>query len=121
MLEGLCEKAVTRMVAVFGQMRSDDENRQVWSRLLDFTREPDPVEFARHPDVGQHQIERMARRHQSERFGSVCGFEDDIAFVAQHFGGNEADENLILDDENDGIVIKSWHRHLFAVGHCGSC
>jgi hypothetical protein len=68
---------------------------------LSSLREVDPVQGARHVDVGKQHMDPRLGLVNTERFSGVFGLKDQEAMIDKGFQGQHADQGFVFDDEDN--------------------
>src|SRR4029077_1637015 len=64
------------------------------------TRQRYAVQFTRHDDIGEHQIDSLARCEELQRDGRRFGVKHPVSELLQQHAGNFLDLWIILDQQN---------------------
>jgi len=69
---------------------------------FDPAREAEPVQFAWHPHVAEHEVNRWGPMEGRDRASGITGLKDMIAGITQRFSQEHADHGLVLNHKDRG-------------------
>lgn len=104
-------------MGIIVEMRRQQGDGQIRAQRLELACQLHTVQRARHSDVGNDAIERMARLEQRQGFRGIHCLKHIEPGISQPLGGGEANKHVVLDHKNHGLAGVSWSSDDHPIDH----